>query len=398
MTVMSKVDGNEEWRKVAKHYHLPKCCQVFSDQDQDIEMAIRESSYPQIVQDSLRTMLQGVVFGPLREEQEIVLSSDDDEPSICSSKKEVMKEKQRSKGKKNKDAVEEESEDESSDTESANNDGGEDSSTSCDDSISVQHKHTFPVGYKFYKRFNDGRGGVKVVKAEISQMGNKRGDRIISYPDDDSIETELMHVADLDSVKSYHSSSSGRHEYSLHAGDKIKYKPYMTEGRLIGTVLKISKSTYRNHRPDIEMSGGMDNQLAQDLNPDFTIIKTVHADAPPPGRWINLDDVNLVLGQVHSEEESVSSTEQGPDNILNRPGGEMVALAVAASAAEKRSRKSLEESKKQSDDKQGINEEEESKEEQEQEKELEQDESKDEKKNDVTRMVTRSQSGHTKKK
>ncbi len=122
--------------------------------------------------------------------------------------------------------------------------------------------------------------------------------------------------------------------YFLRAGDKIKFKTYL-HPVTVATITEIGPSLWIN---DDRYTVYTDKPLIPFgdtiYNSDFSIVESKFNDAPPKGKWLNVDDVILVEGKLVN---SKSKLEISCEEITrNTPEGRcMDALAKACEEARK---------------------------------------------------------------
>ena len=122
-------------------------------------------------------------------------------------------------------------------------------------------------------------------------------------------------------------------KHSLRVGDKIQHKRWENgncEDRMVKvTVVKIGDSSNSNDTLPAVTTTNLYAILDEDINPDFCILESVHDDAPPVGQWTNVNEVNLIRGQLKTDESTTRSRKargSANDIIRNSIGGDQVAF------------------------------------------------------------------------
>ena len=98
-------------------------------------------------------------------------------------------------------------------------------------------------------------------------------------------------------------------KYSLHVGDMIEYRRYDDKGLVKATVTKIGESNFiTDERPAITTS--LPFAPLTEHNPGIKILTCIHKNAPPEGKEISIEQVNLVEGNIREDDEWVEMKER----------------------------------------------------------------------------------------
>lgn len=125
-------------------------------------------------------------------------------------------------------------------------------------------------------------------------------------------------------------------KYSLRVGDSIKYtdkQNLLCKDRVVmGTVVRIE---YNNVEDEWDVTTSPPYfGISAFWNPMFEVVESMffNLDAPPAGKRVNMNKVNMIPGEL----EDYEGTRVDNEAATAVPGGEeMVALAVAVSSATK---------------------------------------------------------------
>ena len=188
----------------------------------------------------------------------------------------------------------------------------------------------FGVGYKFQNEKMKG-GERFLLDAVVKALGKRSGDRLVQYVDSDE-ESELLHIDDIEYMPEL-----PRHNYSLRVGDKIKYKQILFP---YGYVTKIIIAIEDNCYGVLSVrTNGMEN-MDEEHNDMFELVEaSVHSDAPPVGKWMSINKVNLIRGDIRKSTKSTNERNRiNDETIKDTPGSEMAVMAVAVAKTMKKMR------------------------------------------------------------
>ena len=317
----------------AMYYHLPKCCLGLKTRRNDILAAIEATSHSSHTKAKFKRSLKGVVFDHddiiFDEEEESLCYREDDLRSIAESTGssiEVWDTKgcgNKAKTKRTKNTHEQTKKPHKSE------DG---SISSLDSDPATSGENRFEVGYKFQYRMQ--KNSVEVVtNAIIKEVGERLGSRLVKYYDSDE-SSEWLGVEDIEDCEVGH-----KHRYSLRVGDVITFKkiayPY---GFVTEPVTAIADDCFG----ELTVKTNAFENMMPGINDNFQLAEaSKYDDAPPVGKSVSMDDVNLIRGDARKGEENRRKRKARDDGLVtNTLGAEAAVLAVATEKAMKKFKRS----------------------------------------------------------
>ena len=146
----------------------------------------------------------------------------------------------------------------------------------------------FGRGYRFKYEMSH-KGKATCVAARVVEVKDN-GRRVISFEDSNVVD-EILHVNDIRDFEEL-----PMFKYTLRVGDTVRYE---NEGKREEVVTTIAPSAFL----DTTMHSVLTTDMFHPVKGEFTIVESQYKDAPPKGKRMYLNGVNLELGKLANASE-----------------------------------------------------------------------------------------------